>query len=147
MSSSASLAEFAPGPRDDRKALILAEQTRLLYSNSNIGTAVTVTATALLAGLEWRVIPHPVILSWALYMLAVSLARFTLAQRYRGLSPHPAAATPWNTAFVIGAGLSGIGWGAAGIWLFPISDLAHQVLLAFVLGGMMLGGGSILAAR
>ncbi len=51
----------------------------------------------------------------------------------------------WGTAFVLGAGLSGAGWGAAGILLYPESDLANQVLLIFILGGMMLGSVSILA--
>jgi len=80
-------------------------------------------------------------------MVAVSLARFALALQYHRGAPLPTGTNPWFTAFVIGVCLSGIGWGAAGIRLFPEGDLTHQVLLAFVLGGMMLGGGSILAAR
>jgi diguanylate cyclase (GGDEF)-like protein len=40
-----------------------------------------------------------------------------------------------------------MGWGAAGILLYPEFQLPNQVILAFVLGGMMLGAGSILASR
>jgi diguanylate cyclase (GGDEF)-like protein len=40
-----------------------------------------------------------------------------------------------------------MGWGAAGVLLYPETQLANQVILAFALGGMMLGAGSILAAR
>jgi signal transduction histidine kinase/CheY-like chemotaxis protein len=43
--------------------------------------------------------------------------------------------------------LSAAGWGAAGVWLYPEAHLTNQVLLVFVLGGMMLGAGAILAAR
>lgn len=146
MSSSASLAEPTPRTRDGRKRLIQAEQTRLLYSNSNVSAGVTITATTALAYLQWRVIAHPAILSWSLYMVAVSLARLALAHRYHR-APLPRTADRWFIPFLTGVCLSGLGWGAAGIWLFPEGDLSHQVLLAFVLGGMMLGGGSILAAR
>src|SRR5207247_4891330 len=34
-----------------------------------------------------------------------------------------------------------------GVLLYPEAHLANQVILAFVLGGMMLGAGSILASR
>ena len=146
MASSTSLAELTPRTRDDWKALIRAEQSRLLYANSNISAGVTVTATAALAYLQWGVIAHPVIVTWGVCTVAIALARFALALRYHRLSPVSANTEPWITAFVIGVCLSGAGWGAAGIWLFPEGDLTHQVLLAFVLGGMMLGGGSILAA-
>lgn len=147
MSSSASLAGSAPGIRDGRKALIRAEQVRLLYSNSNVSAGVTITAATVLAYLQSGVIAHPVILGWWLYMVGVSLARFALAYRYRFVSPVGAAVERWCTLFTTGVFLAAAGWGAAGIWLFPEGDLTHQVLLVFVLGGMMLGGGSILAAR
>ena len=147
MASRASLAEPPPGTGGDRGVLIRAEQTRLLYSNSNVSAGVTITATAALAYLQWAVIAHPVILAWSVCMVTVSLARLALARRYFLVSPVATRIDPWRAAFVTGVCLSGLGWGAAGIWLFPEGDLAHQILLAFVLGGMMLGGGSILAAR
>ncbi len=147
MSSSASLADPAVGTRDRRKSLIRAEQTHLLYANSNVGTEVTAIAAAALGSLQWTVIAHPIIEAWWLYMAAVSLGRFILARRYRRAAPAGARAERWCALFTIGVALSAAGWGAAGIWLFPEGDLTHQVLLAFVLGGMMLGGGSILAAR
>ncbi len=34
---------------------------------------------------------------------------------------------------------SGATWGAAAIWLFPIDDIAHQVLVAFIVAGMCAG--------
>lgn len=147
MSSSASLAELTTGAQDARKGRVRTEQTRLLYSNSNISAGVTITATAALAYLQWAVISHPVILAWTCYMVAISIARFGLALQYSRV-PHVAdGRDPWFDVFVTGVFLSGVGWASAGIWLFPEGDLTHQVLLAFVLGGMMLGGGSILAAR
>ena len=113
MSSSVSLAESTQGTRDDRKALIRAEQTRLLYANSNVSAGVTLTATAALAFLQWGVIAHQVLLLWACYMVAIALARFGLALQYSRV-PHTAATDPWFNVFATGAFLSGMGW-AAGI--------------------------------
>ena len=42
--------------------------------------------------------------------------------------------------------MAGAGWGAASIVLWPEAAL-NQVFLLFVLGGMMLGGASLLASR
>ena len=78
-------------------------------------------------------------------MSLISVARFLLARRYWRAAPPSLQAPKWGAAFAIGAGLSGAGWGAAGILLYPETDLANQVFLIFILGGMMLGAVSILA--
>jgi signal transduction histidine kinase/CheY-like chemotaxis protein len=43
--------------------------------------------------------------------------------------------------------LAGTGWGGAGILLYPEAHLTNQLFLVFILGGMMLGAGSLLAPR
>ena len=78
-------------------------------------------------------------------MSLLSAARFLLARRYWRTAPPSLLAPEWGTAFAVGAGLSGAGWGAAGILLYPPANLANQVFLSFILGGMMLGAVSILA--
>ncbi|MGC9946747.1 MAG: ATP-binding protein [Bryobacteraceae bacterium] len=78
-------------------------------------------------------------------MFLVSVARFTLGQRFWRTKPSQPKAAAWGTAFAIGAGLAGAGWGAAGILLYPEAHLANQVFLFFIQGGMMLGAASLLA--
>ena len=134
-------------PQDSRRQQILAAQVRLLYSNANIGAGVTVIAAAVLCGLQWGVVRHPVILGWCLYMFLVSVARLALARRYRRTAPSGIETSRWGARFAIGAGLAGTGWGAAGILLYPAAPLSSQVFLVFVLGGMMLGAASLLAPR
>jgi signal transduction histidine kinase/ActR/RegA family two-component response regulator len=126
---------------------IRASQVRLLFGNANLGVAVTVVATSILARLQWTVIPHGTIAAWSLYMFAMSAARFALDRRYWRTSPARRDVERWGAAFAVGAGMSGAGWGAAGVLLYPQADLAHQVFLMFVLGGMMLGAVSLLAPR
>jgi signal transduction histidine kinase/ActR/RegA family two-component response regulator len=129
------------------KQQILAAQVRLLYSNMNVGVGVTLVATAILGLLEWDVASHPVVVAWCLYMCLVSLARFALGQRYSQAAAAKRKTDIWRAAFTAGTGLAGIGWGAAGVLLYPQAQLPNQVFLVFILGGMMLGAVSLLAPR
>jgi signal transduction histidine kinase len=142
-----SLPTEAPAHRDSIERQILAAQVRLLYGNANAGVAVTLVVAAALGRLQWGVAPRLVIFGWCLYMFVVSVARFTLAWRYWRTAPSNLKANKWGAAFAIGAGMAGVGWGAAGILLYPETHLANQVFLVFVLGGMMLGAASLLAPR
>ena len=132
-------------PGDSRNREIRSAQVRLLYQNLNVGVVVTVVAATVLGRLQWAVIPHTVVLGWWLCMFLVVAARFALGWRYRRVEPLNPEVGMWGTAFTIGAGLAGAGWGAAGILLNPEGHLENQVFLAFMLGGMMLGAASLLA--
>jgi len=133
--------------QDRRKRQVYAAQIRLLYTNANAGVWVTVFVATVLGYLQWGVISHPIVLAWLMYMLVISSVRFTLARCYWRAASTDTNARGWANTFTIGTGLSAMGWGAAGVLLYPEARLANQVILAFVLGGMMLGAGSILAAR
>jgi PAS domain S-box-containing protein len=122
------------------------EQIRLLYENTAISVGVTVAVASVLSYLQWSVIPHAVVLGWLAYMLSVSLARFGLWQFYRKLA-RLQTIRAWDIQCLIGVGLAAGGWGAAGIILYPKDHLTNQLFLAFVLGGMMVGAASVLAAR
>jgi len=126
---------------------VRAEQTRLLYSNAGTGTAVTFIAAPLLAYFQWGLVPDRVVLGWLTLTLLVSAGRFVLARRYWQTQPGGPETARWLRAFALGAAISGAGWGAASIVLCPQPGLMNQVFLIFVLGGMMLGGASLLAPR
>ena len=139
--------ETAMAVQQLRTRQVRAAQVRLLYSNANTGGAVTIITAPLLSYFQWDVIEHPVVVGWLLYILVLSAARFALTRRYRRASPADTEVTRWGTAFAVGAALAGVGWGAAGILLYPEARLMNQVLLVFVVGGMMLGGVLVLAPR
>jgi signal transduction histidine kinase/ActR/RegA family two-component response regulator len=146
MTSNSVPAGMSQGQGDSRTRQILAAQVALLYRNASVAVVVTLVATFILAHLQWDLIAHPVILGWCLYMVVIAAGRYVLARRYLG-SPARGDTGRWQAAFAVGAGLAGAGWGAAGIWLYPQAQLANQVFLVFILGGMILGAASILAAR
>jgi signal transduction histidine kinase len=132
---------------DQRERLVCAAQTRLLYRNGLTGVVVTIVVASLLAYFQWKVVPHFRVLGWLVFMLLVSAARMLLVRRYWRASSSEAEHRPWRAAFAVGAGISAIGWGAAGIVLYPAVRSMNEVFLIFVLGGVMLGAASTLAAR
>lgn len=131
----------------ERKLKLRAAQIRLLYENANTGIAVTLLAGPVLAYFQTFVVNYLVALGWLAYMLLVSATRFLLVRRYWHSPTDCARVQGWGTLFAVSAGLAGAGWGAAGVVLYPKEDLTNQLFLIFVIGGMMLGGASLLAGR
>ena len=137
---------MTPVVQDQRKRDVRSAQTRLLYSNADTGTAVTVVLAPVLAYFQLPVVSDSIVLGWLVYTLVVAAARFVLTRCYWRAAENRANSR-WSAAFAIGVGTAAAGWGAAGILLFPEARLLNQVFLVFVLGGMMLGGASLLAPR
>ncbi len=130
-----------------RTEIIHAEQIRLLYANAPAGFVATVLNVVLLALIQRQVIALPRIVSWLVSMLALTALRAVLVWRFQRCSPAPPAIERWGTLFGLGTLGAGIGWGSAGVWLFPVASITHQVFLAFVLGGMIAGAVGLLSAR
>src|SRR5215468_2643217 len=130
-----------------RTAIIYAEQIRLLYANAPAGYVATVLNVVLLSLIQWQMIARPRIVAWLTSMLALTALRAVLVWRFQRHAPAPPAMGRWGTLFGLGALGAGIGWGSAGVWLFPVASIAHQVFLAFVLGGMIAGAIGLLSAR
>jgi signal transduction histidine kinase/ActR/RegA family two-component response regulator len=126
---------------------VRAAQTRLLYENANTGIAVTLVVAPLLAYFQWNGVRHPLVMLWLAGMLLISGARSMLVRRYWRASPNADEEERWSALFAVGAALAAAGWGGAGILLYPEAGSMNENLLIFVLGGMMLGGAALLAAR
>ena len=132
---------------DGHQREVQAAETRLLYENASTGILATIAIASLLAYSQWVAIPRLVISIWLLYMLLVSAGRFLLVRRYWRASPSDTDTGRWNVAFVAGAAMAAGGWGAAAIALYQPGRPMNETFLVFVVGGVMLGGASLLAAR
>jgi signal transduction histidine kinase/ActR/RegA family two-component response regulator len=128
-------------------ANIFPQQIRLLYSGGVEGLLATAINALLLAYIQRDVIAGPIVGWWLLYMALVTLARAALVYRYWRSQDTERNAARWNRAYGMGAALAGLGWGAAGIILYPSGSIAHQVFLVFMLGGMAAGAVAVLTAR
>jgi signal transduction histidine kinase/FixJ family two-component response regulator len=131
----------------NRRAQVQAAETRLLYENANVGVVVTIVIALLLAYAQWGVVSRPVVSVWLLYMLLVCAVRFLLVRRHQFAARPDANDGRWSLLFVGGTALAAAGWGAAAILLYPPGRPVNETFLVFVVGGVMLGGGSLLAAR
>ena len=124
-----------------------AAETRLLYDNGDTGIVASLVIASILAFAQWDVIPHHVVSVWMIYVVGVCAARFAIVRRYWRASPSDREDSRWNAAFVAGTALAAAGWMAAAIVLYPAGQPANETFLVFVVGGVMLGGASLLAAR
>ncbi|MCW8900701.1 MAG: ATP-binding protein [Gammaproteobacteria bacterium] len=115
---------------------ILAEQTSQLYANVSNAIIATVINSLILVFVLWPVVEAELLLSWLFSILFVSLLRGIIAYRYKKTSPLIEQPHIWARYFISGSIAASIMWGASSIWIFPQDDLARQVFLAFVVGGM-----------
>ncbi|MBM3943452.1 MAG: response regulator [SAR202 cluster bacterium] len=126
---------------------IQVEQVRLLYSSASFGYLATAFNAVLLALVLWAVSSQTIIVLWLVSTLAFTGLRLALVRKFHRVQPGPERIAVWGNLFGAGAVLSGIGWGAAGFFLFPESSTAHQVFLALVLAGMIAGAVGLMGPR
>ncbi len=143
-SSSASASKPIDSARDTNLAL---QQVTLLYEAMPAALVAGLGCAVALVFVNWNVLPHDRLLAWFAYHLVLSAARYGLVRSFKARPPTPVSIRRWDRAFLLGTTFAGLGWGASALVLFPESSLAHQVFLAFVLGGVSAGASSTLAAR
>lgn len=121
---------------DISELTILSEQTALIYSAINNAMIATFINATILVTVLWPVVEHVLLLIWLTAILLISLSRGITAYFYYKSPASPDNAVYWSRNFLIGSILASLMWCTSAIWLFPVDDLARQVFLAFVIGGM-----------
>ncbi len=112
-----------------------------------ISLIVNLANGLILAAVLWGTVPTPVLLAWSGLLLAVTGARFLSLRAFRNAAPRSESDhAVWTKYFLAGACAAGVVWGLSGILLFDPSSFPHQVLLAFVLGGMVAGAIPLLSS-
>ncbi|HAK60685.1 MAG TPA: hypothetical protein DCO77_09930, partial [Nitrospiraceae bacterium] len=130
---------------DAKSFQLQAEQIKQLYRNAPLGLIASPINAAVLAIVLRNVVPSQALIPWLACIFLVTIFRLLLLQRYRQVLSTSVEAGKWGTWFTLGAGLSGVTWGSAGIFLFPATSIAHQTFIAFVLGGMAAGAAATYA--
>lgn len=124
---------------DIPKQNILAEQTSQISAAVINAIIATFINAFILVNVLWSVIAHDILLIWLAATVLISLLRGITAYQYKKAAPPLEKTHIWTQRFFIGNLLASLAWGASAIWLFPEDELAHQVFLAFVIGGMSAG--------
>jgi hypothetical protein len=130
----------------DQRDRIYSEQVRQLYLHEPVGLIATLVNASILTFIQWKVISHPVLVTWLSLIFLITFIRAFHFYRFRRTSLTPGQARRWGNSFIFGIGISGIAWGAGGILLFPENVIAHQIFPAFVLGGMVAGATTAFSA-
>jgi signal transduction histidine kinase len=125
-----------PPPLEPR---VLAEQVRMLYARAPIAQATVVVNASIVAWVFWDLVPPGSSVAWVAALCALVAVRIGLARAYRRSVVAPPDARVWARRFAAGAALTGVGWGAAALLFYAPRLPAHQMFLAFVLGGMTAG--------
>jgi diguanylate cyclase (GGDEF)-like protein len=125
--------------RANRDDLPQVSQLSLIYSLLPASQAVALgTGAMLVIGLS-SVIKTEAAVGWFTALLLVSLGRTYLGVLFRRASSPANGVSVWRTYFTIGAVASGLVWGSTALLLYAPESILHQVFLAFVLGGMVIG--------
>ncbi len=136
----------------DQKKISISNQS--IYFNDLIDQAFSHLPKALLANfllssilitVLWNEVPQQKLIAWTSMLWAITIARSFQYHRYRSRTDN--SAKNWAFHFSVGVTLTGVLWGASGIVLFAETSLPHQVFLVFVLGGLISGATTSLAAR
>jgi two-component system cell cycle sensor histidine kinase/response regulator CckA len=127
------------------KARLRTEQVRQLYHSYPVVQVATAVNSLILAFILRDAVNPKTLIFWLISMAIVIVVRALQHRYYRQSGADAVDAEPWRKRFIVGAALSGMAWGSAGIILFPTQSLAHQTFLIFVLGGMAAGAATTYA--
>lgn len=115
------------------------EQIKLLYAQAPAGLLSTLVNSVVLVLVLWKVDSNWKLIVWLGLMVLTVWVRHRLIRAYRKSSTEDSRADRWSVFFMLGLLASGSLMGSAGIFLFPYESLAHEVFLAFLLGGTVAG--------
>jgi signal transduction histidine kinase/CheY-like chemotaxis protein len=130
-----------------RNPLVVAEQIRALYSQLPKSTAGMVAAGLVVIGAMWSQVPHAILLTWFGVIILNQSWRLALYVRYRSNPPAPAEAQHWGRVWTIGAGLSGLIWGSAGVLMFVPGAPDYQAFLIVALFAVTTGALTLIAVH
>ena len=130
---------LAPGVSLDGDDLPVILQIRLLYSHLPASQAVALANGVVLAAVVVSVVAPAAAVGWLMALAFVTLGRLCLGALFRRASPSASAIPVWRAWFLAGAVASGLIWGSTAFVLYAPDSILHQVFLAFVLGGMVIG--------
>lgn len=125
---------------------IVIDQVERLSTQTFVGISATILISVILAIMLFGVASRHRVLSWLCISLLVCLVRISIQIYYHKRPLLSENVGHRKTIFLILLTVSGCVWGAVPLFLFPYSSSPHQVLIAFVLGGMVAGSVGVFAS-
>jgi len=125
---------------------VRAEQIRTLYRQSVWVFAANPLNALILTLVLWRPEERAWRLGWLVAVCIVTGARLAIRRRFLAQMPSHEDASRWGTAFVAGAFAAGCLWGVAGAMFYDPQSPGAELLVTFLLGGMIAGASGTLAS-
>jgi signal transduction histidine kinase len=126
-------------PRRNSRAEVAQEQIRLAYANLPVSQAVALLIGVVLAVVLSFAVGTTRAAGWLVCLVVVTFARLVAAVFYRKAPPSAKTTPSWRFFLLAGAAVSGLTWGSTAFVLYPPESIIHQVFIAFVVGGMVVG--------
>lgn len=125
--------------------LLRVEQVRLVYEQLLPSQLIAALNAVVFVAVQSLVIEAIVLVAWLAAVCVLALFRIAGGIAYRSAAPQAGQIDRWRLYAIAGAAASGIVWGSAAWLLYPPMNVAHQVFVAFILGGMVAGSVATLA--
>jgi signal transduction histidine kinase len=124
---------------------VFAEQIRTLYSQSLAILVVNPLNAAIVAAVLWRWADPGLLTGWVAAMMAVTVVRVELRARYLRAQPPSSEHTAWARRFVWSVLATGLLWGLGGAVFYQVRAVIPELVLVFVIGGMVAGASGTMA--
>jgi PAS domain S-box-containing protein len=126
--------------------LITVDRVQRFNSQIIVGIIASILISVVMAGMLLEVTPPSKVAWWLSAFLVTSLIRLSVYSYYRRRGTTIESVGMQKNLLLLSLFFAGCMWGTAAIFLFPYNSITHQVLLAFVLGGMVAGSVNIFAS-
>ena len=117
----------------------LHERIALLYRLSGEDTPMILLVAAIAVFALWGVVKISLLLAWALWLVAASVARYLLARLYARMQPEPDQAARWENIFCLVSATLGAGWGLSLLFLTAEARSVPELTVAFLLSSISMG--------
>ena len=124
---------------DQVKSDIQSQLVRIVYSAVPQSLIAIFVNSTILVVIQWNYIEHSTIIIWFVIVNSLSIIRFVVYKKFNSLPEKLPLSGFWSRFLFFSSIASGLTWGAVSIWMFPPENIAHQVILAFVIAGMCAG--------
>ena len=126
--------------------LITVDRVQRFTSQIIVGIIASILISLVMAGMLLEVTPGRKVAWWLAAALLTSMLRLSVYLYYHRRGTTVESVRLQKNLLLLSLFFAGCMWGTAAIFLFPYNSIAHQVLLAFVLGGMVAGSVNIFAS-
>jgi diguanylate cyclase (GGDEF)-like protein/PAS domain S-box-containing protein len=117
-----------------------AEQIRLLFRFSLVGSFATLLVLLLLGAILWEDLSSPALFIWFVVASLVAIARYGLYKGFMRMNPAGPDIEVWEKLFLTGTTMAGLCWLAIGTFLLPDVDRMVQRISVVMLLMLLITG-------